>query len=283
VRWSGCWLSGRPEASSAAERRLVAGREQAGRRAVALTRWSEDFQGGHGCSPDSGYRSRRPLRYCTPMRTNQWAALGIVACAWACGGSGHPVTTSGSDMAAATSPTGGKDMAAPGVADLSVAASDMAKTTTTATDMAGATTPPNVPADMAMASKPDLAQPIAPPPDLATGTPPAPPTFAADVLPILQNNGCLSHHMTGAWDGVESASGNAAIISYLTTTASSQCGADKLVSGGDAADSYLYQKVSGTFKTPCKQSDPMPEGSGPLPTSQSDVIKQWINAGANND
>jgi hypothetical protein len=89
--------------------------------------------------------------------------------------------------------------------------------------------------------------------------------------------------MTAAWNGVEGLSASSAIISYLTSTASSQCGADKFVQPNDAMHSYVYQKVSGQFFSPCATSDPMPLGSGPLPTAESDTIKSWLSAGAPNN
>jgi hypothetical protein len=150
---------------------------------------------------------------------------------------------------------------------------------------------PAISSDMAVAEPDDMARPqgsdlaladlSGPSVDLAMPTKST--SFQNDVLPILKSRGCFSHHMTAAWDGVEGLSANSAIISYLTSTASSQCGADKLVQPNDPMHSYVYQKVSGQFFSPCATSDPMPLGSGPLPTAESDTIKSWISAGAPNN
>jgi hypothetical protein len=198
----------------------------------------------------------------------RWGFVGFAVCAAGCGGNqkGNP-PASGADLAVSATP-----------ADLAVTtANDLAVTAPTPGDLA--VSPPT--------SQPDLATPPAdmtstgtpPPPDMTVGKPSGPPTFSADVLPILQNNGCLSHHMTGAWNPTETQANSAAIVAYLTATASSECGTNKFVIASDATNSYMYQKLSGNFSSPCS-SDPMPPGSGPIPTSQSDVVKAWINAGA---
>lgn len=49
------------------------------------------------------------------------------------------------------------------------------------------------------------------------------------------------------------------------------------VSIGDADNSYLIQKLLGTAAV----GGQMPLGGSPLPTETIDVIKQWINEGAN--
>jgi hypothetical protein len=163
----------------------------------------------------------------------------------------------------------------PATSDLSTGATD-GSPSPSGTDMAAAGS------DLASPTGSDLAAPSGS--DLATAADLAhQPSFQNDVFPILTNSGCLSHHMTTAWNGVEGVSGGAAIIAYLTSTASSQCASDKFVAAGDATNSYLYQKVSGNFASPCATSDTMPFGAGPLPVAQSDTIKAWINAGAHNN
>jgi hypothetical protein len=114
------------------------------------------------------------------------------------------------------------------------------------------------------------------------GVTPAAPRFSTDVKPILQNRGCLSHHMTTAWNDVETKTSDADLVADLLAQTAVQC-ATRLVVPSDPTTSYLYQKVSGNFAAPCKSSDTMPLGAGPLPAAESDVIKAWIAAGANAD
>jgi hypothetical protein len=208
------------------------------------------------------------------------AFAGLTLCASGCGGSDkQPSPVSGADMTTTTT-TASPDLALP--ADLAAPA---------AGDLAGTTTPP--PADMTTKAPPtqpsaDMTTTTTPPPaspDMTVVPPPATPTFAADVLPILKNNGCFgSCHMGSVWNGAIADAGNAsALVTYLTTTHSSQCTTMDLVTTNDATNSYLYEKISGTFPNAKCQSDPMPQGSGPLPTAQSDIVKAWINAGALNN
>ncbi|HEX4456724.1 MAG TPA: hypothetical protein VIA18_02070 [Polyangia bacterium] len=209
-------------------------------------------------------------------RLSSCAFVGLTLVASGCGGGGnHQPPTAGADMTTTSTPS--SDLAPPPAHDL--AAPDTG-------DLAGTTSPPP-PADMTTKAPPDLATGSTPPPppvspDMSTSAPPKTPTFAADVLPILENNGCFgSCHMSSVWNGVVADANNAsALVTYLTTTKSSQCSTLDLVTTNDAANSYLYEKISGTFPNAKCQSDPMPEGNGPLPTSQSDIVKAWINAGA---
>jgi hypothetical protein len=110
-------------------------------------------------------------------------------------------------------------------------------------------------------------------------------SFAADVKPILTKSGCLGHHMTSAWDGVNGFTANADIINYLTTNKAEECGgAPLLIKPGDSAGSYLYQKVAGTFDSSCTEHGArMPFGASPLPASAIATLKTWIDQGALDD
>lgn len=66
----------------------------------------------------------------------------------------------------------------------------------------------------------------------------------------------------------------------LVNVASRQNGAFLRVKPGDAANSYLYMKLIGDSRA---SGDRMPQGSAPLSDSQLDVIRDWINAGAENN
>jgi hypothetical protein len=217
------------------------------------------------------------------MRLNllaRWGFVGMALLAAGCGGrsrgnppaSGADLATSGmnapADLAVAA-PSGDLAVAMP--ADLAMAAP------TSLPDLATKPSPPDL---ATKPSPPDMTDPTPPPPDLAVASS-GPPKFSTDVLPILQNNGCFGGcHMSAVWSAaVADANDTAALVAYLTSTNSSQCSTMRMVTTNDAANSYLYEKISGIFPTQCK-SDPMPQGNGPLPTAQSDIVKAWINAGA---
>lgn len=215
------------------------------------------------------------------MRVNRLARLGFVGMAWlaaGCGGSskGNP-PASGADLATSGTnapadlavPASSGDLSAPTPStDLAIASADLV-TKASPPDLATKPSPP------------DMTGPTQPPaPDMTVASS-GPPKFSTDVLPILQNNGCFgSCHMSAVWSGaVADANDTAALVAYLTSTDSSQCSTMLMVTTNDAANSYLYEKISGIFPTKC-QSDPMPQGNGPLPKAQSDIVKAWINAGA---
>lgn len=110
-------------------------------------------------------------------------------------------------------------------------------------------------------------------------------SFAADVKPILTKGGCLGHHMTSAWDGVNGFTSNADIINYLTTSRVEECGGAPLfIKPGDSAGSYLYQKVSGAFDSSCTDHGArMPLGGSALPASDILTLKTWMDEGALDD
>jgi hypothetical protein len=49
---------------------------------------------------------------------------------------------------------------------------------------------------------------------------------------------------------------------------------------GDAANSYLFQKVTGAAGIAGSR---MPKGGSPLPPADIELLRQWINAGAPNN
>jgi hypothetical protein len=111
-------------------------------------------------------------------------------------------------------------------------------------------------------------------------------SFASEVKPILTNGGCLGHHMTTAWDGVNTLTSNADIVNYLTATKATECGGTvSLVAPGDSANSYLYQKLSGGFAASCgaHTGAQMPLGGAPLAAAQMAMLKAWIDDGAVNN
>ncbi len=207
------------------------------------------------------------------------AFAGLTLCASGCGGGSdkHDAPVVGADMTMTSTAADLAVVTTPPAADLA-ASDDLAGTPPPPADMTPP--PPTPPADMTGPTQPPPAAP-----DMTAPAPPQTPTFSADVLPILKNNGCFgSCHMGNVWNGaVADANNAAALVTYLTTTHSSQCTTMDLVTTNDAANSYLYEKISGTFPNAKCQSDPMPQGSGPLPAAQSDIVKAWINAGALNN
>ena len=107
------------------------------------------------------------------------------------------------------------------------------------------------------------------------------PSFATDVKPILTGGGCLGHHMTAAWDGVNSLTANGEIIAYLTSHDAQECGgAPSFIKAGDAAHSFVYEKISGNVDPGCGAGiTRMPLG-GALSAGQIATVKAWIDNGA---
>jgi mono/diheme cytochrome c family protein len=90
-----------------------------------------------------------------------------------------------------------------------------------------------------------------------------PPSFAADVLPILQASCAVCHGTLGGWD----ASSHAGVVGS---------GAHgPAVVPGDIEGSLLAQKLQGT-----QASGSMMPPAGKLPQSQIQIILDWIAAGA---
>jgi hypothetical protein len=105
-------------------------------------------------------------------------------------------------------------------------------------------------------------------------------SFANQVKPLLNNYGCFGCHMTSAYNPVENLATNAAIVTFFTSTKSAQCGQDLFVKAGNAANSYLFQKISGTFNAPCGASSRMPLGGTPMTSTEQSLIGKWIDQGA---
>jgi hypothetical protein len=116
--------------------------------------------------------------------------------------------------------------------------------------------------------------------DMASSTGGAP-SFATDVKPILTGGGCLGHHMTAAWDGVNSLTANGDIIAYFTSHDPQECGgAPSFIKAGDAAHSFVYEKISGNVDPGCGSGiTRMPLG-GALSAAQIATVKAWIDNGA---
>jgi cytochrome c553 len=89
-------------------------------------------------------------------------------------------------------------------------------------------------------------------------------SFAKDVLPIFQTS-CVGCHGSGGRAGLD-------LSSYASVMAGSSNGA--VVIAGDANNSLLVGKVS---------SGMMPKGGSKLSNDQIQKIKEWINAGAQNN
>ena len=111
-------------------------------------------------------------------------------------------------------------------------------------------------------------------------------TFSADVRPILTNGGCLGHHMTPAWDGVNALANSADIVRYQTSTKVEECnGTPAFVAPGSSATSYLVQKLTGSFDAACgtHTGAQMPLGGAPLAASDIATVRAWIDDGAPNN
>jgi hypothetical protein len=123
--------------------------------------------------------------------------------------------------------------------------------------------------------------------DMALHGPGGTASFAQDVKPIMQFRGCFAHHMTTTWNPVEALTANADIVNFLTTTHGEECkaGGLTLIKAGDSANSYLYQKVNGSFSASCGSDTGvrMPQGGPYLFDYELATIKLWIDAGASNN
>ncbi len=108
-------------------------------------------------------------------------------------------------------------------------------------------------------------------PDVSTATPPPPPpsqgtlTFNADILPILQQRGCVSCH--GGSGGL-----------FVGSVAQLQQGGlhGAAIIPGNGSGSNIIKKLSTTPPF----GDRMPQGGPYLPDSTIQLIKNWIDQGA---
>jgi hypothetical protein len=107
-----------------------------------------------------------------------------------------------------------------------------------------------------------------------------PVSFAASVQPMFSANCATSgcHSGTFAAAGLDLGVGQA--YANIVNVASTEQPLLKRVLPGDAASSYLYQKLT---NAPGISGAPMPLGSFPLPADDLDVIEAWINQGALNN
>jgi hypothetical protein len=103
-------------------------------------------------------------------------------------------------------------------------------------------------------------------------------TFSGSVKPLLANYGCLDCHMTTPWDSIEALTTSASIVSHLTSTKSKQCPSLPYITPGNAANSYMYQKIVGSGS--CFTGDQMPDGEGTVSAADTAALKSWIEAGA---
>lgn len=112
-----------------------------------------------------------------------------------------------------------------------------------------------------------------------TAAPPAATVqFTRDILPIFTNNGsktcaqagCHAGGSPSAGQNLEAANAYASIVNVN----SSENASLKRVKPGDAANSYLFQKIN---------SGAMPLIGGPLTQADKDKISTWINEGALNN
>jgi hypothetical protein len=119
----------------------------------------------------------------------------------------------------------------------------------------------------------------------ATSAPPAVTvSFSKDILRIFTNNGAKTCGQAGCHGGpspqlgqnLMAANAYASIVNVPSVEKPSLL----RVKPGDAAHSYLYQKITGA---PGISGSRMPLGAGSLAASDIALIQQWINAGAPNN
>lgn len=105
-------------------------------------------------------------------------------------------------------------------------------------------------------------------------------TFAAVYQEIKAGCGC---HVTGMPGGL-SMSTQMAAYNNLVGVTSTKCSAEKRVVKGDADKSVLFHSVAHTSFGSC-EPDPMPRGMNAVQwsTAQQELVRSWIEAGANND
>ena len=103
------------------------------------------------------------------------------------------------------------------------------------------------------------------------------PTLSS-IQSVVFDASCIGHHGDHATEaGLDLTTGQS--YSNLVNVPSTQV-ALNLVTPNDAENSYLIHKLDGRAGM---VGDLMPVGAAALSTAQIDVIKQWINAGAQNN
>ena len=98
-----------------------------------------------------------------------------------------------------------------------------------------------------------------------------PPTFAADVMPIFEGS-CIECHGGVNEGGEEMLEAYLSLTTYEGLMMGSEFGT--VVEAGESGESVLIDMIV---------SGDMPEEGDPLTPEQIDVIKAWIDAGAENN
>jgi hypothetical protein len=111
--------------------------------------------------------------------------------------------------------------------------------------------------------------------------PPAPVSFAKDILRIFTNNGARTCNKNGCHNGSDFAEGlnldaDSAYASIVDVDSSQEFDL-KLVKPGDSANSYLYRKVAPGIRITGSR---MPRLSPALSSADVALIRRWIDAGA---
>ncbi len=118
---------------------------------------------------------------------------------------------------------------------------------------------------------------------IATTPPPqtAEVSFARDIQPIFNSNGCVNCH--GGSGGLFLTQGQS-YSNLVNVNAQAACTNKKRVLPGNPDESVLYIRTSSnSADTQCGQNSRMPQGSPRLPQETIDLIKNWIQQGAKNN
>lgn len=108
------------------------------------------------------------------------------------------------------------------------------------------------------------------------------PTFSGDVQPIFANS-CASGGCHGGPEGLTGLDLSPSVAyDQLVGAPSFQVPTLNRVTAGDPDQSYLMNKLHGTFEDVGGSGDIMPPGFG-LGAADIDVVSAWIAAGAHND
>ena len=109
--------------------------------------------------------------------------------------------------------------------------------------------------------------------------PPTDPSFQNEIQPILTKSCAIaSCHDAFAQGGLDLSEGKA--YDNLVDVASVNDPSKKLVVPDDADNSYLVIKIEGD---PGDGTSRMPIGGNPLPDSEIELIRTWIDQGAKNN
>lgn len=108
--------------------------------------------------------------------------------------------------------------------------------------------------------------------------PQADPSFATDIMEILNRRSCTSSGCHGSGQGGLTMTTASVAYANLVNVVSPNSGEVRVIPG-DAANSYLVKKLEGTQSVGAQ----MPLGASPLNTTDLQNIKNWINQGAKNN